>query len=101
MCPYHGLALPFLLPSVIDGLCLPTGELCARPAFPWCQQGRPQLQQPDSLPGTDWAGGLLMSPYCHLTLNLDSSSEGKMGVLTLRTATEGGSYEWASVVPRI
>lgn len=37
------------------------------------------------------AGGLLMSPYCRLTLNLDSSSEGKMGVLTLRTATGGGT----------
>lgn len=36
-------------------------------------------------------GGLLTSPYCHLTLNLDSSSEGKMGVLTLRTATQGGA----------
>lgn len=32
-----------------------------------------------------------MSPHCHLTLNLDSSSEGKKGVLTLKTATEGGA----------
>lgn len=32
-----------------------------------------------------------MSPRCHLTLNLDSSSEGKKGVLTLKTATEGGA----------
>lgn len=32
-----------------------------------------------------------MCPCCHLTLSLDSSSEGKKGVLTRRTATEGGA----------
>lgn len=76
-----------LQPPSCDPLFSPTGELCSCPAFPWSQQGCPQLQQPDSLPGTLVVYRSTRPPQrclslcpCDLTsLNLGSSLEGPKG----------------------
>lgn len=54
-----------------------TGELCACAAFPWGQQGRPELQQPDSLPGVQGQG-----------------MKCRLGVLVLGILDSGGPLRW-------